>query len=145
MILLRGESCNSSTTLPNMADGGKVYASRSYHRGSGTCDTNRWAGATCCILSRRPLEGETTLFGWSGLAWIACPLPRSAGLECVGLRVTCFLVHQVKSPHSRAQVGPTSCLLPCLCMTLLCCCWLLQVLSCLSKGLGTLLQPERLL
>ena len=65
-----------------------------------------WAGATCCILSGRPLEGETTLFGWSGLARIACPLPRSAGLECVGLRVTCFLVHQVKILHSRAQVGP---------------------------------------
>ena len=51
MILLHGESCNSSTTLPNMADGGKVYASRSYHGrlsastavagGSGTGDTNR--------------------------------------------------------------------------------------------------------
>ena len=51
MILLHGESCNSSTTLPNMVDGGKVYASRSYHgwlsastavaRGSGTGDTNR--------------------------------------------------------------------------------------------------------
>ena len=160
MILLHGESCNSSTTLPNMADGGKVYASRSYHgrlsastavaRGSGTGDTNRgnlllnlmaikiklklfWAGATCCILSRRPLEGETTLFGWSGLAWIACLLPRSASLECVGLSVTCFLVHQVKSPYSGAQVGPTSCLLPCLCMTLLCCCRLLQVLSCLNS------------
>ena len=48
MILLHGESCNSSTTL---ADGGKVYASRSYHGrlsastavagGSGTSDTNR--------------------------------------------------------------------------------------------------------
>ena len=108
MILLHGESCNFSTTLSNMADGGKVYAFRSYHgrlspstavaRGSGTGDTNRgnlllnlvanksiWAGATCCILSRRPLEGETTLFGWSGLAWIACLLPRSAGLECVRL------------------------------------------------------------
>ena len=36
-------------------------------------------------------------------------------------------------------------LLPCLCMTLLWCCQLLQVLSCLSKGLGTLLKPERLL
>ena len=91
-----------------MADGGKVYAFRSYHgrlsastavaRGSGTGDTNRgnlllnlgqlslfWAGATCHILSGRPLEGETTLFGWSGLAWIACLLPCSAGLECVGL------------------------------------------------------------
>ena len=31
MILLHGESCNFSTTLPNMADGGKVYAFRSYH------------------------------------------------------------------------------------------------------------------
>ena len=51
MILLHGESYNSSTTLPNMVDGGKVYASRSYHgrlsastavaRGSGTGDTNR--------------------------------------------------------------------------------------------------------
>ena len=72
MILLHGESCNFSTTLPNMADGGKVYAFRSYHgrlsastavaRGSGTSDTNTgnlllnlvanksiWAGATCCI------------------------------------------------------------------------------------------------
>ena len=107
MILLHGESCNFSTTLPNMADG-KVYAFRSYHgrlnasttvaRGSGTSDTNRgnlllnlvankpiWACATCCILSGRPLEGETTLCGWSGLAWIACPLPCSAGVECVGL------------------------------------------------------------
>ena len=62
MILLHGESCNFSTTLPNMAD-----------------------GATCCILSGRPLEGETTLFGWSGLVWIAGLLPRSASLECVGL------------------------------------------------------------
>ena len=33
MILLHGESCNFSTTLPNMADGGKVYAFRSYHAG----------------------------------------------------------------------------------------------------------------
>ena len=49
MILLYGESCNFSTTLPNMADGGKVYAFRSYHgilsakgaRESGTGDTNR--------------------------------------------------------------------------------------------------------
>ena len=51
MILLHGESCNFSTTLPNMADGGKVYAFRSYDgrlsastavaRGSSTSDTNR--------------------------------------------------------------------------------------------------------
>ena len=47
MILLHGE--DFSTTLPNMADGEKVYAFRSYHgrlitstavaRGSGTGDT----------------------------------------------------------------------------------------------------------
>ena len=107
-ILLHGESCNFSTTLPTMADGGKVYAFRSYHgrmsastdvaRGSGTGDTNRGnlllnlvanksilGRCHLCILSGRPIEGETTLFGWSGLAWIACLLPRSAGLECVGL------------------------------------------------------------
>ena len=49
IILLHGESCNFSTTLPIMAAGGKVYASRSSHgsastalaRGSGTDDTNR--------------------------------------------------------------------------------------------------------
>ena len=51
MILLHGDPCNFSTTLPNMADGGKVYAFRSYlgrlntstavARGSGTGDTKR--------------------------------------------------------------------------------------------------------
>ena len=51
MILLHGEFCNFSTTLPNMADGEKVYAFRSYHgrlststavaRGSGTSDTKQ--------------------------------------------------------------------------------------------------------
>ena len=49
MILLHGESCNFSTTLPNMADGEKVYPFRSYHgrlttavvRGSGTGDTKQ--------------------------------------------------------------------------------------------------------
>ena len=51
MILLHGESSIFSTTLPNMAAGGKAYASRSSHgrpsastaaaRGSGTGDTNR--------------------------------------------------------------------------------------------------------
>ena len=111
MILLHGESCNFSTTLPNMADGGKVYASRSYHgrlsastavaKGSGTGDTNRGNlllnfVANKSILRRCHLlhidwktsgrrNSETTLFGWSGLAWVACLLPRSASLECVGL------------------------------------------------------------
>ena len=107
MILLHGESCNFSTTLPNMADAGKVYAFRSYHgrlsastavaRGSGTGDTNTgnlllnlvanksiWADATCCI-EWKTIWKEKPLFGWSGLAWIACLLPHSAGLECVVL------------------------------------------------------------
>ena len=164
MILLHGESCNSSTTWPNMVDGGKVYAyhgrlsaSTAVARGSGTGDTNR-GNLLLNLMANKSILGQCHLLhiewktsgrrnhsGWSGLAWIACLLPRSAGLECVGLRVTCFLVHQVKILHSRGQVGPTPCLLSCLCMTLLWCCRLLQVLSCLSKGLGTLLKPERLL
>ena len=51
MILLHGESCIFSTTLPNMAAGGKAYASSSSHgrlsastavaRGSSIGDTNR--------------------------------------------------------------------------------------------------------
>ena len=107
MILLHGESCNFSTTLPNMADGGKVYAFRSYHgrlsastavaRGSGTGDTNRGnlllnlvanksILGRCHLLHRvENLWKEKPLFGWSGLAWIACLLPHSAGLECVVL------------------------------------------------------------
>ena len=127
MILLHGESYNFSTTLPNMADGGKVYAFRSYHgrlsastavaRGSGTGDTirgnlllnlvaNKSILGRCHLLYRvENLWKEKPLFGWSGLAWIACLLPHSAGLECVVLRVTCFLVYQVKILHSRAQSG----------------------------------------
>ena len=58
--------------------------------------------------------------------------------------VTCFLVHQVKILHSRAQSGPdlippsfmydTTVVLSVATSTIL-----------LSKGLGTLLKPERLL
>ena len=168
MILLHRESCNFSTTLPNMADGGKVYASRSYHgrlststavaRRSGTGDTNRGnlllnLVANKSILGRCHLlhiqwktSGRRDHSGWSGLAWIACLLPHSAGLECVGL------LKSVVSWYARSRfsivghkVGLTSCLLPCLCMTLLWCRRLLQVLSCLSKNLGSLLKPERLL
>ena len=106
MILLHGESCNF-TTVPNMADDGKVYAFRSYHgrlsastavaRGSGTGDTNRGnlllnlvanksILGRCHLLHRvEDLWKEKPLFGWSGLAWIACLLPHSAGLECVVL------------------------------------------------------------
>ena len=100
MILLHGESCNFSTT-------GKVYAFRSYHgrlsastavaRGSSTGDTNRGnlllnlvanksILGRCHLLHRvENLWKEKPLFGWSGLAWIACLLPHSAGLECVVL------------------------------------------------------------
>ena len=126
--LLHGQSCNFSTTLSNMAADGEAYASRSSHgrlnastaeaRGSSslltqaeiTCCLRQidlfLAGATCCILSGRPPEGETILFRWSGLDWIACLLLHSAGLECVGLSVTCFLEHQVEILHSGAQSGP---------------------------------------
>ena len=65
MILLHGESCNS-TTLLNMADGGKVYASRSYHgrlsastavaRGSGTSDTNR--GNLLNLMANKSILGR---------------------------------------------------------------------------------------
>ena len=58
---------------------------------------------------------------------------------CRALRVTCFQEHQVRIFHR----SPTSCLLPCLCKPLLWCCLLQQELSCLSRGLGTLLGPRR--
>ena len=107
MILLHGESCNFSTTLPNMADGGKVYAFRYYHgrlststavaRGSSTGDTNR-GNLLLNLMANKSILGLCHLLhmewktagrrnhsGWSGLAWVACLLPRSAALECVGL------------------------------------------------------------
>ena len=161
MILLHGESCNSSTTLPNMADGGKVYASRSYHGrlsastavagGSGTSDTNRgnlllnlmaiksilgWCHLLHIEWKTSGRRNHSVRMVWPSLDSLSATTFSRPGM--CRLRVTCFLVHQVKILRSRAQVGPTSCLLPCLCMTLLCCCRLLQVLSCLRKGLGTL-------
>ena len=59
----------------------------------------------------------------------------------------CVFFWYSRSRHSAVghKVGPTSCLLPCLCMTLLQCCRLLQLLSCSSRGLGTPLELERLL
>ena len=57
----------------------------------------------------RLLEGETTLSGWSGLAWIVSLLPHShttwPGM-CWALRVTCLLEHQVRVLHSRTHNGP---------------------------------------
>ena len=151
MILLHGESCNFSTTLPNMAAGGKAYASRSSPdrlststaeaRGSGTGDTNRgnlllnlvakWSILGRCdschgimVLSFhlkswhmlhivwKTSEGETTLFGWSGLAWKACLLPHSADLECVGLSdLLVFWYTRSRFSIVGHKVGPTSCLL----------------------------------
>ena len=108
MILFHGESCNFSTTLPKMAAGGKAYASRSSHgrlsastavaRESGNRNTNKgnlvlnlvanrsiWGRWHLLHIAWKTPEGETTLSGWPGLAWIACLLPPSAGLECVRL------------------------------------------------------------
>ena len=128
MILLHGESCNI-TALPNMAGRGKVYASWSYHarlsastavaRVSGTGDPNKsnlllnqvpnksiWGQCHLCYIAGKTSWRRDHFAGWSGLAWIACLLPHSVGLECVGLWVTWLLVHQVKTLHIRAQHGP---------------------------------------
>ena len=95
MILLHGESCNFSTTLPNMADGEKVYAFRSYHgrhpllwpgdpvlvtqnRGDLLLNlvANKFILGRCHLLHRvEDLWKEKPLLGWSGLAWTACLLP----------------------------------------------------------------------
>ena len=129
MILLHGESCNF-TTLPNMTDVGKVYAFRSYHgqlsastavaRGSGTGDTNRgnlllnlmadksiWAGATCCIWSGRPLEGETTL-------WMVWPSLGSLSATTFSRPGMCQALESLVSWYTRSRfsivgykVGPT--------------------------------------
>ena len=66
MILLHGESCNFSTSLPKVVAGGKAYASRSSHgrlsastaeaRGSGTGDTNR-GNLLLNLVANRPIRG----------------------------------------------------------------------------------------
>ena len=116
-----------------------------------TCCWTSWqiglfeAGVTCCILFGRPPEGETTLSGWYGLAWIACLLPYSAGLECVGLwELLDFWYTRSRFFIVEHKVGPTSCRLSCLCMTPLWCCLSLQVLSCVCRGLRTLFRLEGL-
>ena len=168
MILLHGESCNFSTTLPNMADGGKAYASRSYHgrlnastavaRGSGTGDTNRGnlllnLVANKSILGRcHPLHIEWKTSGRRNHSvWMVWPSLDSLSATTFSWPGTCRALESLVSWYTRSRfsivghkAGPT-CLLPCSCMTLLWCCWLLQVLPCLSKSLGTLLKSERLL
>ena len=169
MILLHGESCNFSTTLPNMADGGKVYAFRSYHgrmsastavaRGSGTGDTNR-GNLLLNLVANKSILGRchllhiewTTSGSRNHSVWMVWPSLDSLSATTFSQPGMCRALVSLVSRYTRSRfsivghkVGPTSCLLPCLCMTLLWCCHLLQVLSCLSKGLGTLLKPERLL
>ena len=164
MILLYGESCNFSTTLPNMADGGKVYAFRSYPgrlsastavaRRSGTGDTNRGNLANKSILGKVPpaAYGVEDLWKEKPLCWMFWPSLGSLSATMFSQPGMCRALESLVSWYTRSRfsivghkVGPTSCLLPCLCMTLLWCCRLLQVLSCSGKGLGTLLKPERLL
>ena len=129
MILLQGESCNFSTTLPNIADVGKVYAFRSYYgrlsastavaRGSGTSDTNR-GNLLLNLVANKSILGRCHLLDiewkasgrrnhsvwvvWASLDSLAATMFSWPGM-CRGL-VTCFLVHQVKILHSRAQSGP---------------------------------------
>ena len=166
MILLHGES---SPPLPNMADGGKVYASRSYHgrlsastavaRGSGTRATNRGNLLLNLVANKSILDQcHLLLIEWktSGRrnqsVWMVWPSLDSLSATTFSRPGKCRALESLVSWHTRSRfsivghkVGPTSCLLPCLCMTLLWCCRLLQVLSCLSKSLVTLLKPERLL
>ena len=130
MILLHGWSCNFCATLPKMAAGGKAYASRSSHgrlsastdqaRGSSTGDTNRGS----LLLN---LMGNNSIWGWCHLlhidwktsgrrdhsVWMVWPSLDSLSTTtiswpgmCRALRVTCFLVHQVKILHSRAHGEP---------------------------------------
>ena len=93
MILLHGGSCNFRTTLCNMANDGKLYASRCSHgklsvstavaREFGTGDTNR-GNLLLNLMAHRSIWGRCHLLhivwktsgirehsGWSGLAWIA--------------------------------------------------------------------------
>ena len=95
--------------LPNMAAGGKAYASRSSHGrlsastvvASGTHRDNllnlmasKSIWGRCHLWMVRPsLDSlSATTFSWPGM--------------CLALSVTCFLVHQVKILHRRAQSEP---------------------------------------
>ena len=139
MILLHGESCNFSTTLPNMVDGGKVYGSRSYHgklsastavaRGSGTGDTSR-GNLLLNLMANKSILGRCHLLHiesktsgrrnhsvwmvWPSLDSLSAITFSQPGM-CWALRVTCCFVHQVRILHSRAQSGP-NCMPPSLFM-----------------------------
>ena len=160
MTLLHGESCNFSTTCP-------IYAFRSYHgrlsastavaRGSSTGDTNRGNLLLNLVVNKsilgrcHLLHRVEDLWQEKPLCWMVWPSLDSLSATtfsrpgmCRAL-VTCFLVHQVKILHSRAQSGPnlmppslfiydTNVVLSVATSTIL-----------LEQGLGTLLKPERLL
>ena len=97
------------------------------------------ANATCCIYCLEDLLKERPLFRWSGLAQIACLSATTLSRPgmCRALGVTCFWCTRSRFSIVETQVGPTSCLLPCLCMTPLWCCLSLQLLFCVCRGLGT--------
>ena len=144
-----------------------MYAFRSYHgrlnastavaRGSGTGDTNTGnlllnLVANKFILGRCHLLHRVEDLWKEKRLWMVWPSLDSLSATTFGRPGMCLALESLVSWYTRSRfsivghkVGPTSCLLPCLCMTLLWCCRLQEVLSCLSKGLGTLLKPERLL
>ena len=123
-------SCNFSTTLPRIAAGGKAYASRSSHgslrastaeaMGSGTRDTNRGNLLLNLVVNRSILgrchllhivwktsgrRNHSVWMVWPSLDSLSATTFSQPGI-CRALRVTCFLVHQVKILHSRAQSEP---------------------------------------
>ena len=145
MILLHGKSCNFSTTLPDMADGAKVHAFRSYHgrlsaftavaRRSGTGDTNR-GNLLLNLMANKPILGRCHLlhmeWNTSGRrnhsVWMVWPTLGSLSATTFSQPGMCRVLESLVSLYTRSRfsivghkVGPTSCLLPCLYMTLLWC------------------------
>ena len=104
IILLHGQACNFSTTLPKMATGGKAYASRSSYgrlsastaeaRVSSTGDTKRsnllnlvakrsfWLLPPATILFVRPLRDHSVGMVWPSLDSLSAT---TFSLECVRL------------------------------------------------------------
>ena len=121
MILLHGESCNFSTTLPNMADSWKVYAFRSYHgrlrastavaRGSSTGDTNR-GNLLLNLMANKSILGRCHLqhIEWktSGRrnhsVWVVWPSLDSLSATTFSWPGICRALESLL--HSRAQSGP---------------------------------------
>ena len=123
MILLHGESCNFSTTLPNMADGGKVYAFRSYPgrlsastavaRGSGTGDTDRGN----LLLN---LVAKKSILGWCHMrhiewktsgrrnhsVWMVWPSLDSLSATMLSQPGTCRALESLYTPGTPGQDSP---------------------------------------